>query len=232
MFYYDFTMILLIPAILFTLFAQARVKGSFKKYSKVRNTRGITGKEAARLILDNNGLQDVKIVPIAGNLTDNYNPKTRTLNLSESVYDSNSVAAISIACHEVGHAIQHATGYTPLIVRNTIVPVVNFGSALTWPLVIIGLLLFSAGSFVLGDMVFNIGIFAFLGVIIFHLITLPVEFNASKRAILALEDYNLVYDDEIKGAKSVLRAAALTYVAALAVAVANLLRILALRGRN
>lgn len=232
MFYYDFTMILLIPAILFTLFAQARVKGSFKKYSKVRNTRGITGKEAARLILDNNGLQDVQIVPIAGNLTDNYNPKTRTLNLSESVYDSNSVAAISIACHEVGHAIQHATGYTPLIVRNTIVPVVNFGSALTWPLVIIGLLLLSAGSFVLGDMVFNIGIFAFLGVILFHLITLPVEFNASKRAILALEDYNLVYDDEIKGAKSVLRAAALTYVAALAVAVANLLRILALRGRN
>lgn len=232
MFYYDTTMILLIPAILFTFFAQARVKGSFNKYSKVANQRGLTGKEAARIMLDRNGLHDVQILPIAGSLTDNYNPKRKTLNLSQSVYDSRSVAAISVACHEAGHAVQHATGYLPLQLRNTIVPVVNIGSKLTWPLVIVGILLLSAGNYQMGDLLFNIGVIGFLAVIIFHLITLPVEFNASRRAIEGLKDYNLVYEGEVKGAKSVLSAAALTYVAALAVAVANLLRILAIRGRD
>ncbi|MGN0732672.1 MAG: zinc metallopeptidase [Emergencia sp.] len=234
MFYYDPTYIILVPAILFTLYAQGKVKSAFSRYSRVRNRRNITGVEAARRVLDYNGLHDVKIAQIRGSMTDNYNPVTKVLSLSETVYGVNSVAAVSVACHEVGHAIQHAKGYAPLKMRNAILPVVNFASALTWPLVIIGLLLLVANpeTYYIGNMVFNIGVIAFIAVIAFHLVTLPVEFNASRRAIQQMEELGLVADDDIGGSKRVLNAAAMTYVAALAVAVANLLRILALRNRD
>ena len=235
MYYYDPTYILLLPAIIFTMFAQASVNSNFKRYSKVRNRRNLTGAEAARRMLDYNGLQDVRINPIRGNLTDHYNPKNRTLNLSESVYGVNSVAAVSVACHEAGHALQHAKGYTPLKLRNSIVPVVNFASTLAWPMIFFGILLLSAGSYEMGYfglLLMDIGIIGFCAVVVFHLVTLPVEFNASRRAIDKMEELGLVAAEDIPGSKKVLRAAALTYVAALATAVANLLRLLAIRGRN
>ena len=234
MFYYDPTYIILIPAILFTLFAQGKVKNTFSRYSRVRNRNNITGVEAARIVLDYNGLHDVKIAQIRGSMTDNYNPVTKVLSLSETVYGVNSVAAVSVACHEVGHAIQHAKGYAPLKFRNAILPVVNFASALTWPLVLIGLVLLvsNPNTYYLGNTIFNIGIIAFMAVVAFHLITLPVEFNASRRAIQQMEELGLVADEDIGGSKRVLSAAAMTYVAALAMAVANLLRILAIRGRD
>lgn len=235
MYYYDPTYILLVPAIIFTLIAQARVNSNFKKYSKIRNRRNLTGAEAARRMLDYNGLQDVRINAIRGNLTDHYNPKNRTLNLSESVYGVNSVAAVSVACHEAGHALQHAKGYTPLKLRNSIVPVVNFASTLAWPMIFFGILLLSAGSYEMGYfglLLMDIGIIGFCAVVVFHLVTLPVEFNASRRAIDKMEELGLVAAEDIPGSKKVLRAAALTYVAALATAVANLLRLLAIRGRN
>ncbi|MDD6043920.1 MAG: zinc metallopeptidase [Eubacteriaceae bacterium] len=232
--FYDSTYIILIPAILFTLYAQSQVKGAFNRYSKVRNQKNISGAEAARIVLDYNGLSDVKIAPIRGSLTDNYNPTNKVLSLSETVYGVNSIAAISVACHEVGHAIQHANGYAPLKVRNSIVPVVNFASKLTWPMIIIGLILLStsAESWYFGNMLFNIGVIAFGAIVVFHLITLPVEFNASSRAIDQMMELGLVTDADVHGSKRVLRAAAMTYVAALATAVANLLRILAIRGRD
>ena len=234
MFYYDPTYIILIPAILFTLFAQGKVKNTFSRYSRVRNRNNITGVEAARRVLDYNGLHDVKIAQIRGSMTDNYNPVTKVLSLSETVYGVNSVASVSVACHEVGHAIQHAKGYAPLKFRNAILPVVNFASALTWPLVLIGLVLLvsNPNTYYLGNTIFNIGIIAFMAVVAFHLITLPVEFNASRRAIQQMEELGLVADEDIGGSKRVLSAAAMTYVAALAMAVANLLRILAIRGRD
>ena len=235
MYYYDPTYILLVPAIIFTLIAQARVNSAFKRYSKVRNRKNLTGAEAARRMLDFNGLQDVRINAIGGNLTDHYDPRNRTLNLSQSVYGVNSVAAVSVAGHEAGHALQHAKGYTPLGVRNSIVPVVNFASRLAWPMIFIGILLLSVGSYEMGYfgmMLLDIGIIGFAGVVVFHAVTLPVEFNASRRAIDKMEELGLVAVEDIPGSKKVLRAAALTYVAALATAVANLLRILAIRGRN
>lgn len=235
MYYYDPTYILLVPAIIFTLIAQAKVNSAFKRYSKVRNRKNLTGAEAARRMLDFNGLQDVRINAIRGNLTDHYNPKNRTLNLSESVFGVNSVAAVSVACHEAGHALQHAHGYTPLKLRNSIVPVVNFASRLAWPMIFIGILLLGAGSYEMGYfgmLLLDIGIIGFAGVVVFHAVTLPVEFNASRRAIDKMEELGLVAAEDIPGSKKVLRAAALTYVAALATAVANLLRILAIRGRN
>lgn len=235
MYYYDPTYILLLPAIIFTLIAQARVNSAFKKYSRVRNRKNLTGAEAARRMLDFNGLQNVQIHAISGNLTDHYNPKDRTLNLSQSVYGVNSVAAVSVACHEAGHALQHAKGYVPLKFRNSIVPVVNFASRLAWPMIFIGILLLGVGSYEVGYfgmLLLDIGIIGFAGVVVFHAVTLPVEFNASRRAIDKMEELGLVAPEDIPGSKKVLRAAALTYVAALATAVANLLRILAIRGRN
>lgn len=233
MFYYDTSIVILIPAMLFALWAQSSVKRNFSRYSRVRNQMGLTGAQAARRVLDANGLYDVQIQQIRGSLTDNYDPRNRTLSLSQDVCNVNSVAAVSVACHEAGHAIQHARGYAPLKIRNGIVPVVNLVSYLTWPMIIIGILLLGAGSgesWYLGNMLFNIGVLAFVCVIVFHLITLPVEFNASGRAIDQMEELGLVAGEDISGSKKVLRAAAMTYVASLAVAVANLLRILALRG--
>lgn len=233
--YYDSTYILLLPAIIFTMIAQAKVNSAFRRYSNVRNRKNLTGAEAARRMLDYNGLHDVRINAINGNLTDHYNPRNRTLNLSSSVYGVASVAAVSVACHEAGHALQHAKGYVPLKLRNSIVPAVNFASRLAWPMIIIGILLLSAGSYEMGYfgmLLLDIGVIGFAGVVVFHAITLPVEFNASRRAIDKMEELGLVAAEDIPGSKKVLRAAALTYVAALAMAVMNLLRILAIRGRN
>lgn len=235
MYFYDPTYILLIPAVIFTLIAQTKVNGAFRRYSQVGNRKNITGAEAARKMLDANGLHDVRIHAINGHLTDHYNPKNRTLNLSQSVYSESSVAAVSIACHEAGHALQHASGYTPLKLRNSIVPAVNFASRLAWPMMIFGLLLLGAGSYEMGYFgmrLLDIGIIGFGAVVVFHAVTLPVEFNASNRAIEKMEEMGLVAAEDIPGSRKVLRAAALTYVAALATAVANLLRVIVLRGRN
>lgn len=231
MFYSSTGLMFLLPAMIFAMWAQAKVKGTFNRYSGVRNHRNMTGAEAARRMLDRNGLQNVGIRQISGSLTDNYNPRTRVLSLSQSVYGQTSVAAISVACHEAGHAVQHARGYAPLKIRGAIVPVVNFASNISWILLMVGLGMLFSGNY-MGNTIFNIGVAAFIAVILFHLITLPVEFNASHRAIEQMEDLDIVDMEEKKGAKKVLSAAALTYVAALAVAVANLLRILAIRGRQ
>ncbi len=230
---YYLSQILLIPALIFTFYAQMRVKSNFNKYSKVRNNRNLTGAEAARIVLDANGLQGVRIEPTSGSLTDHYDPRQDVLRLSETVYGVNSVAAIGVACHEAGHAIQHATGYIPVKVRGSLVPITNFASNASWILVILGVVLLGAGnaSFI-GDTIFNIGIIMMLIVILFHTVTLPVEFNASRRALQQMRELSIIYDDEEVGARKVLRAAALTYVAALAVAIGNLLRMLAIRGRR
>lgn len=225
------SMIILIPAILFTMYAQSKVNTNFRRYSNVRNARNMTGAEAARRMLDANGLRNVQIEQVRGSLTDHYDPRKRVLRLSQSVYGVNSIAAVSVACHEAGHAVQHAESYMPLKIRNSIVPLVNFASSLTWPLVILGIVLLANGSY-MGDLLFNIGVITMLAVILFHTVTLPVEFNASSRALQQMEGLGLIVDEEEGGAKKVLRAAAMTYVASLAMAVMNLLRILALRGRR
>ena len=223
------SMIILIPAIIFTMYAQSKVNSNFRRYSNIRNARNMTGAEAARRMLDANGLTNVQIEQIRGSLTDHYDPRKRVLRLSQSVYGVNSIAAVSVACHEAGHAVQHAESYKPLKIRNTIVPLVNFASGLTWPLVILGIILLANGSY-MGDLLFNIGVITMLAVILFHTVTLPVEFNASSRALRQMDDLGIITEEENKGASKVLRAAAMTYVAALATAIANLLRILAIRG--
>jgi len=227
--YYS-SMIILIPAIIFAMVAQASVKKSFAKYSKVRNMRNLSGAEAARRVLDANGLNDVVINKVPGNLSDNYNPKNRTLNLSQEVYNGKTISAISVACHEVGHAIQHSRNYLPLTLRNSVVPVVSFASSASWPLIFIGIIMSTQS--VMGGMLFDIGIITFAVVVAFHLITLPVELNASSRAINQMEESYIVTGEEINGSKKVLRAAAMTYVAALAVAAANLIRLLLIRGNR
>ena len=235
MFFYDSTMILLIPAMLFAAWADHRVRHSFNRYSQIQNSRHLTGAEAARKVLHYNGLDDVEIRLIPGQLTDNYNPGNKVLSLSSEVYNSTSISAVGVACHEVGHAIQHAQGYIPLKLRNGIVPVTNIASRMTWPMIMIGLVLLVAGNYNLyyiGNTIFNIGALAFVVIILFHLITLPVELNASGRAIKCIKEYNILNEEDVPGAKKVLGAAALTYVAALAIAVSNLLRILAIRGRS
>ena len=234
-YYYDPMYILIIISCVIALIAQVKVKSTFNKYSRVSSSKGMTGAMVAEQLLRSQGIYDVSIQRVSGSLTDNYDPRTKVLSLSEDVYGVNSVSAVSVACHEAGHAIQHARGYIPLKIRNGIVPVVNFASKLTWPLLLIGIVLLAAGSFEMsywGNMLFNIGVIAFIAIIVFHLITLPVEFNASHRAIVQMEQLALVAPEDIVGSKKVLRAAAMTYIAALAVAVANLLRILAIRGRS
>lgn len=228
---YSMSIIILIAAIIITMAAQAKVSANFSKYSRVKNKRGITGEEAARRVLDANGLGDVRIEQVRGSLTDHYDPRSRVLRLSQTVYGVDSVAAISVACHEAGHAIQHAVSYAPLKIRNSIVPVVNVASRFSWLLIFVGIGLLYAGNY-MGDMLFNIGVIAFVAVIVFHAITLPVEFDASRRALEQMEDQGIIASGEVSGARKVLGAAAMTYVASLAMAVANLLRILALRGRD
>lgn len=225
--YYS-SMILLIPAIILTLYAQSKVQSAYRTYLNVANNRGVSGADVARAILDRNGLGNIPIYTIQGVLSDNYNPMRHTMNLSSDVYNGRTVASIAIAAHESGHALQHAEGYKLLQIRNSIVPVANIGSTLSWPLLVMGLLLGRSGDFL-----FNLGIFMFLGVVAFHLITLPVELDASRRALVQLQEIGAVSSgQEVSGAKKVLDAAALTYVAALATAIANLLRMLAMRGNR
>ena len=230
---YDYTMIILLPAILLTVWAQAKVKSTFRRYSEIRNSTGLTGAMAARRILDASGLNDVTIHRVAGSLTDYYDPRTRSLHLSDDVYGADSIAAVGVACHEAGHAEQHARHYVPLIVRNGVVPVVNFASSISWILIMIGLgMIFATNQSAMGDMLFNLGVICFAVVVLFHLITLPVELNASRRAVNLIGEYGLVAPSDLAGCRKVLKAAAMTYVAALAVAVANLLRILLIRGNR
>lgn len=230
-YYYDPTYIVLLPAIIFALWAQASVKSAFNKYSKIENSLRISGADAARRVLDANGLTDVQINVIGGGALNNYyDPRDRTLNLSPEVYKDDSVASVAVACHEVGHAIQHDTGYTFLKLRNGIVPIVNFAQTLTWPLIIVGILLTSVSAY--ASLIFNLGVICFLAVVLFHLVTLPVELNASSRAIDQMMSNGLVSDSDVAGSRRVLRAAAMTYIAALATALANLLRILLIANRR
>ncbi|MBR0411840.1 MAG: zinc metallopeptidase [Eubacterium sp.] len=226
MMYFDWTYILVIIGIVITMIASSKVKTTYAKFQKVRSHSGITAAQAAERILHGAGIYDVSIQHIAGNLTDNYDPRSRVLHLSDSTYQSTSVAAIGVAAHECGHAIQHANGYAPLRVRGAIVPVVNFGSVLSWPIILIGVFL----SF--NQTLINVGIILFSLTVLFHLITLPVEFDASARALRILGDSHLLYDDEVAGAKKVLTAAAMTYVAAAAASLLQLLRLLLLFGRR
>ena len=223
-FYFDWTWILLIPAMILSMWAQANVNGTFKKYSKVNNRFGYTGAEVARRILDMNGLYSVQIERVNGNLTDHFDPRTNVVRLSEATYDSTSVGAIGVAAHEVGHAVQHATGYTAIKIRNAIVPAVNICNMLSMPILVLGLFL----SYTLVEL----GIILFSATVLFQLITLPVEFNASSRAIKTLEGQNLLTADETAGAKKVLNAAALTYVAAAFSAIMSLLRIILIFGNR
>ena len=221
----QYYLILVVPAMLIALFAQARVSSAFNRYSRVMSSRGITGREAAQMILKQNGVTDVRFEQAGGRLSDHYDPRSNTIRLSEGVDNSRSVAAIGVACHEAGHALQYAEGYSPIKLRNAIIPVTSIGSQLSVPLILLGF-------FFGGNLAFlvNVGLVLFGSVAVFQLITLPVEFNASSRAIAALEQGRLLDDDELRGAQKVLSAAALTYVAALITAVANLLRLILLFG--
>lgn len=227
-FLYGFDMyyfILVVPAIIFSIYAQNKVKGTYKKYSKIGNKKGLTGAQIAQTILERNGLNDVRVEAVAGELTDHYDPRTKVVRLSQGVYGSSSVAAIGVAAHETGHAIQHAESYAPLVLRSTLVPVAGIGSTLGFPLAIAGLI-FSFGPLI------SVGILLYGISVAFYFITLPVEFNASNRAIRTLEDTAILEYDEIDPAKKVLSAAALTYVASAAVALANLLRLVLLSNRR
>ncbi|KXG75986.1 hypothetical protein AN619_14500 [Thermotalea metallivorans] len=225
--YYGFDLgyLLLIPAILLTLYAQGRVRSTFHKYLNVRNMRGYTGAEVARAILDRNGLKDVHIEPVGGYLTDHYDPRARVLRLSPQVYNGTSIASISVAAHEAGHAIQHGIGYVPLTLRNTIAPIASFGAQAVWFLV------FAAFAFQMFALI-DLGIVLYLAAVIFQVITLPVEFNASSRALEQLKVNGFITAEEISPSQKVLNAAALTYVAAMAVSIAQLLRLLLLRNRR
>lgn len=225
--YFDYTYIILVlPAVLFSLWASSRVNSTFNKYSKEHNMRGITGAQAARAVLDANQLHNVAIERISGNLTDHYDPKSNVIRLSDSVYNSTSTAAIGVACHEAGHAVQHAENYTPVKIRTAIVPITNIGSKLSMPLIILGLVLSSFGSVFI--QIAYLGIICFCACVVFQLVTLPTEFNASSRALTAIESSHLLNDAEQRSAKKVLSAAAMTYVAALAVSVMQLLRLVLL----
>lgn len=229
---FDPTIIILIPAMLFTFYAQSRVNSAYNRYATVKNRRGITGAQAARRILDSNGLQDVPIEVTNRRLSDHYDPRKKIMRLSPQVYNDPSIASVSIAAHEAGHAIQHAKGYVPLRFRNVLAPLASVVSNLAWPILIVGLLMIGAGNILQGNMIFNIGIICYASAVLFQAITLPVEFNASNRAIRQMNELGIIYTEETASAKKVLSAAALTYVAALAATIATLLRFLALRGRQ
>ncbi|MGI5891640.1 MAG: zinc metallopeptidase [Bacillota bacterium] len=205
------------------IWAQARVSSTFRKYSQVKSQKGQSAADVARNILDKNGLHDVPVERIQGNLTDHYDPRHHVLRLSEPVYNSSSVAAIGVAAHEVGHAVQHQTGYVPLKIRSAMVPVVNFASYASWILIIVGILFGALGLAQIGVIVFGLAV-------VFQLVTLPVEFNASKRALVSLSDGGFLYQEEVNQAKKVLSAAALTYVAALLVSLLQFLRLLLIFG--
>lgn len=224
--FYDPTYLLVLPAIIFALIAQIMVKSTFSKYSSENNQHGYTAKEVARKILDENGLYNVSIEYVSGNLTDHYDPSANVIRLSDSVYNSTSVAAIGVAAHEVGHAIQHAQGYAPIKIRQAIIPITQIGSSLALPLVFIGMLI---GAL---QWLIPIGIFLYTGVVLFQAVTLPVEFNASGRALKTLDKNVILYKSEVKMAKKVLTAAAMTYVAAMFSSLMSLLRLILISNRN
>ena len=228
---FDWTyLVFVLPCLILSVWASGNVNSTFKKYSKQYSSRRITGAEAAQRVLTANGVRGVRIDRVSGNLTDHYDPRTNVIRLSDSVYSSTSTAAIGVACHEAGHAVQYAQSYAPIRLRAAIIPITNFGSRLAMPLILLGILL----SF-LGEMSY---FFVYLGIacfglsLVFQLITLPVEFNASRRAMEAISQGNLLTDQEQKGARKTLSAAALTYVAATATALAQLLRLIAIFGRR
>ena len=228
MFFYDYYWLILIPVVV-AMIASANVNSTYRKYQQVANSRGLTGEMAARKILDANGLFNVRIEHIAGKLSDHFDPRDNVVRLSDSTFASSSVAAVGVAAHEVGHAIQYAKGYAPMKLRSAVIPLTNIGSTLSYPLVILGLIFNSA----LGDLFINIGIVLFLTVVVFQFATLFVEFNASSRAMKTLESDNILEGDELSMSRKVLTAAALTYVAALFTAIINLLRLLIIaNGRN
>lgn len=223
--HFDWTyLIFVLPAMIFAMIASASVNSTFAKYSKQFSSRGVTGAQAARLVLDQNGLQNIPIEQISGKLTDHYDPRANVIRLSSEVYNGTSTASIGVACHEVGHAIQHATGYTPIKIRSAIVPITNIGSKLAVPLIIVGIACSSLSEFFVW--LAYIGIIAFSLTVVFQLVTLPTEFNASSRALETIRANNILTNEELKGSRKVLSAAAMTYVAALAVAVGQLLRLL------
>ncbi len=219
-YYYDATYLLVILGAILSVIASARVNGTFSRYSRVRSMSGMTGAQAARRILDRNGLYDVKVEHIRGNLTDHYDPRTKVLRLSDATYGASSVAAVGVAAHECGHAVQDSEAYEPLRIRSKMAPAANFGSRFGLPIFIAGLI------FGANEVLMQIGIWVFLLAVLFQLITLPVEFDASKRALAMLTDYGILGDGEVEGSRKVLKAAAMTYVAAAAASVLNLLRLI------
>ena len=221
LFIYDSSFLLLIPAFILAVWAQFKVRSTYRKYLSIRSAQGITGAQAAKYILNQNGIHDVDVEPVAGELSDHYDPRKRVVRLSEKNYQGDSLAALTIAAHEVGHVIQHYNGYVPLQLRHSILPVTNFASWSAFPLFIIGFFLNS-------PLLINLGIIFFAAVVIFHFVTLPVEFNASSRAIKQLENNGMLVAQEVSGAKKVLNAAALTYVAAAAMALLQLIRLIIL----
>ena len=229
-YYFDWTFILLIPALILSIWAQNRVNSTFRKYSKVYCHNGYSGADIARRILDINGLYHVRVERIEGKLTDHFDPRDNVVRLSDSTYSSTSVGAIGVAAHEVGHAVQYASGYAPIRVRNGIVPFVNVCNRLSMPILLIGILFAGAGG--VFPWLIDAGIILFSATVLFQLITLPVEFNASSRALAVLRNQNFMDDSEVKGAKAVLNAAALTYVAAALSAVMSLLRLILIFGGN
>lgn len=227
MFYFDPTYFIVLPALIFAMIAQSRVSSTFGKYSKVGNRRNVTAQEAVQRILSENGASDVRIERISGNLTDHYDPRSNVIRLSDSVYNSTSVAAIGVAAHEAGHALQYAEGYFPIKIRNFIIPVTQIGSKLAIPLVMLGLIFNSYMGWLV-----TAGILLYTAVVFFQAITLPVEFNASSRALKILEESYILENDENKMAKKVLSAAAMTYVAAMFSALLSLVRMLVISGRH
>ncbi len=226
LFYYDWTILIVLPAFIFSVWAQIRVNTTFDKYSKILTRRGITGADAARRVLNENGLYDVRIENIRGNLTDHYDPRSNVIRLSDSVYGSTSAAAVGVACHEAGHAVQHAKGYFPIKVRSAVIPVTRFGSMLAIPLFLVGLI-FATDALMLA------GILLYATVAFFQFVTLPVEFNASRRAMEAIKTSGMLAPDECSASRKVLTAAAMTYVAALATSLLTLFRLLLIaNGRN
>lgn len=232
LFWGDWTVLVLIPAMIFAFWAQINVQMTFSRFKQVRNRRGLTAADVARRILDANGLNYVQIQRVSGELTDHYDPRAQVVRLSDSVYDSTSVAAIGVAAHEVGHACQHAEDYVPLRIRSAIIPMTRIGSMLAMPVFILGLLFAQLSLYgnMVGDVFMMLGILLFSLSTLFQLVTLPTEFNASARALKTLESYGILDGDELVGARSTLRAAALTYVAALASSLASLLRLLLIFG--
>ena len=227
---FDWTyLVFIVPCIIITLICQVRVQSTFSKYSKIRNSRNITGAQAAEYVLRQNGVTGVRIEHVSGSMTDHFDPRTNVIRLSDTVYNSNSVAAVGVACHEAGHAVQHAEGYLPNKVRSIILPMAKIGSQLSWILILLGLVFTAKVGFVL----LYIGIVLFSLSVLFTIATLPVEFNASKRALECIRESDLLYGDEYTGAKRTLQAAAMTYVAAALTAIMQLLRLIIIaRGRR